>query len=913
MNRTAFAVAALVVATVSEMALARPAFDKSIFTRVLWAHHQVESITCAQGPSCFDRQLVRSGGDSVMDSVLLAHMLEDVGMKGVFVFGYPPSVLLDGFSRADNGRVAALVANVDSLADQPGDKSRSDEAVTAACYGYWREFMQRNSAVMRHPSYARAGSRPVIGLYAPGLNHLNRPQCFAEAVKRVEKEFFPCVWILIGDCCGEFKVMAPWIEVADGITWYSPQSLPMLKEYAEGMRTRFPEKVFMPNVRPKWQGANYGSAGVEAGVFTGIMRKVFDFALDVSPDGVCLNELAEFQEQSFVVPSYQTFDTWWRICREYSRRLRGLPLERKAPELVLSTRKDLLLGDWFECEILGFQVAGGSDVELDLRLADESGEEFYRFPKRKLALNKTGDVIFRAPTAGWTDRLAVIPELRYSFNGVESDPLWFRPTRLWVGNWPSDQIWSTPIDMAGKARVQSLWLTAIGKTPGFRVVKAGVPPAIDRIRARAKSHDMVFGGGIGVLEPTAAGVSWSHAAAGGPPVTGFNRYYWENAAMARTDHASEGALLVNGWSQRETAMLFTAPPPPVRFVEYESTRLGYVSVRWRDEDGTNREYMTAQPNGVEVSPPVTLVSDGALLADVPVQIAVADDAGIGAPRDMEAHGVNGRPLWPPVSDVRMLRVPKWRVPFFDYRFNDSCANVAFDSSGYEHHGWLGGDKLGNGPGTANSVSGYCFQNFGWTWTPPAKDTRPDAPQFVIDDDGTGCVEFDGKRTFGILPSRTQAPFSETIELLVKPEKTGREMALACSSVCISGGSGKEDRDIKQKICLSEDLRPFVLFPSNGLRVSGGEPLAVGRWSRIALVNDSARARLFVDGRLVAEGGPVPISNWFRSASYIALGVDMKANAHAYSTWPLDKADGFYKGRMRRVRVTARALAVDELL
>ena len=866
----------LIVVLAAAMAAAgeykRPTFDKTPFVKAIWAEHQGESITHCQTPFCFDRQLAKSSGNEKLDFAYLARKLDEVGVSGVFMFDTGSlKAMVDGFALAGNGKVAATVlGNGDWRSLAP--KGKTDDATIIDCTAEkWISVFTRDREMMlKSPGYARVGGKPVVGVYVWGPFCKTRPELFAQAVERVEKETFPCVWFWVTDG-REFELDESWVPVVDGVTFYTTPPGDTYAKFRKLFREKYPEKVFMPVMKPKWHGADYGFTGYDSGDFTASLRKNFESAFAADGDAICLNELAEFQEQSQIVPTYQTWDTWWRVCREYVRQFKGEPRpSRSRPELFLSSLKDLLVGDLFECEILGFGIDGGGEVGLDLRLADETGKEFFRFPRKTLDVSKIGDARFVTPTSAFTNQLALIPELRYTFNGEERGPYWFRPTRLWIGNVPSDEIWSTPVDRASPAHAERFWMTGIGRNGNVKVVKRGRVPEGQSFWPRAnlaRNHDAVFAGGVVLLKGENPGMVWHHNL----------NLPW--------DGPRESRLLVNGWNGSEINLFGTGPKPPMQFLEYESLKTEPVVIPFVGENGVSETYLSLQPSGVAVSPPITVIRDERLLEPCEVQIALQT-----APiREMKAIG-----------KITTITVPEYRVPRFEYDFETDTGSVAFDTSGNQHHGWLGGNKAATGPGTCDSVNGYAFQNYGWHYLPPNRETFHDTPKFVVDQDGRGAIEFDGQETFAMLPPRTQPPLSETIEIVFKPERTGRAMTLACSAF---GTYGRAEKYIKEKIALTDDLRPVVVFQDEFGRIESGKPVPAGAWTRLTLTSDCEKSRLYLNGKLVAEGR-APISNFYRRASFMAIGVDLDGYGHAYSSWQLDKAKNFFKGRIRRIRVMA---------
>jgi hypothetical protein len=231
-----------------------------------------------------------------------------------------------------------------------------------------------------------------------------------------------------------------------------------------------------------------------------------------------------------------------------------------------------------------------------------------------------------------------------------------------------------------------------------------------------------------------------------------------------------------------------------------------------------------------------------------------------------------------------------------------------DRSGYEHHGWMGGNAMDNGGGSPFVTTGYTFQNYAWnTWSiGPARPER--CPEFKKDADGSGYLRFNGKSDWVLLPPRSMMPYAETVELVVRPEKTYRRM------IIFSGQGARGDEGfIKMRIGLNSRLQPIVELPRTKAVITGVISLPEDRWSHLAVVNDCREIRLYANGKLDGRSNRVGLYNGFHQLTFIHLGLDSRAMNHTYSNWELDRAADYYQGGLREVRITGRPLGAEEFI
>lgn len=269
----------------------------------------------------------------------------------------------------------------------------------------------------------------------------------------------------------------------------------------------------------------------------------------------------------------------------------------------------------------------------------------------------------------------------------------------------------------------------------------------------------------------------------------------------------------------------------------------------------------------------------------------------------------------PVDEVRDVEVPKFRIPFWDYKFDRDRGEVCWDSSGYNHHGYLGGR-------IAYSDFGpywYNYGNYFKLWKTRAElGSQPDstAPVYKMDSDGTTYLYFDGVNDRVHLPPRTMFPYGETWEMVIRPERTGKPAMLV--QPASAGGKRKMtiglDKDgylVVEAITSFQYDYPNLDAPLVIGAIRSNLPTSTKKWTHIAVVNDCRHITLYVDGK--QQGTPLTVKKpaaIFKAQTMVKLGGRFAGSDHQ---WIADGGTDFYKGGMKEVRVTGRPLSPNEFL
>ena len=255
------------------------------------------------------------------------------------------------------------------------------------------------------------------------------------------------------------------------------------------------------------------------------------------------------------------------------------------------------------------------------------------------------------------------------------------------------------------------------------------------------------------------------------------------------------------------------------------------------------------------------------------------------------------PVWLAAEDkIADLPIEEARVPFWWYPCRRDTRNVLIDESGYMHNGSVNGSGYGGGH---LGYMGYNHYHNGIVNTAKKKPTL-----FRKDSDGRGHLHMDGTDHV-IVMGGTAFSGASTYEISVRPSQLGEEMGIF--------GSG--NNQISLDLLSDGRVRAARRGENEGIagakrkgamvnrEVVSTEKLEAGRWTRLAVVYDLRRLRLYIDGKFQGEVDSHPIRNqeW---ETHLMIGAKCKW------VWePIAK----FKGDIRRIRVYGRNLSPDELL
>ena len=891
----------------------RPAFDKSDRQGKVFAHvNEWKDTTDAQRAIDLDRVLLSSFGDETRNYAYAAHLMERYGIDGFYIqslLGLRARMreVLEGFRLAGNGRTAALFLSGRARTIR-SEAEKARDPVNGLAEG-WIEFFQKYEAILEHPNYDRADGRPVIYLYSEPAED---PRTWAAALERIEAETGPKVWIL-HDFRWTAEKVRRWLPAMDGIGQYTAngvwRDMPMVAEILNS--PQWSHKIFEPGILPKHQSVAQGQTLGDMGFGTWVLRRSTEMMFGLDPDSLQVTNWNDIEENSHVVPSYLQWDGYLRILRELTADFRGAaPVEREKPDLIVTQKIDRMVGEVIQLEVLSLPARGAEDgagFSVRAEWVDASGEVVKRFPEWQPSADDLAVRRYALDSGQVADKLAVYPKITYEWRGQVHGPYRLRPTRLWYGAQPTDMTWITPLDRWRPEFAEPFWAGRPGQRP------VDWHPYQHRLRERG---GMAFPGDVATM-PTA-----------GPET--FRAFRGLSDTELKRDTETE--LLRNGspfasfgtadrvWA-RATDTLFKRPhDAPLAWLEAETMefrtremRLGDGKTSWR------------QPSGVWVSRAIYAVPDASWRETVTVPVPYFSFGEETVRRIKEDHV--GRALRnQPLLGVKEHEVPRFRVPFWHYRFQEDRGGLAMDHSGYDRHGWLGLDRVGRlfgGLHLHDGPFGFRFGNYFGTATRPirsADQLGDDAPEFRDPPGDRPHLRFDGEDDVVFFPQRTGFPYAETIELVLRPgnSDSGREQTVF-SYALNWGGSRDDGRAVTNKVTigLDEKGRLLVRAEDDGsdaipvLRSSA--PLPESAWSHVAVVYDGREVRAYINGKPLEGALTLLPHRGLRHHTSVLLGGRM----NAYRVQELTRKDEpvirFFAGDVAELRITGRPLAPDAFL
>ena len=146
-------------------------------------------------------------------------------------------------------------------------------------------------------------------------------------------------------------------------------------------------------------------------------RQIIDLAYQSKLDGLNVESWNDFGEMHHVEPSVEKSTVLSDLCTYYGKLGAGQPSTVEYPGLYVSHRRDIVAGEYLECEVLYLPVEkpGKRTVRLILRTLD--GREIFASDPWSVASNEAGAKTFNIPTRALNTPETIFPVLE--INGKE--------------------------------------------------------------------------------------------------------------------------------------------------------------------------------------------------------------------------------------------------------------------------------------------------------------------------------------------------------------------------------------------------------------------------------------------------------------------------------------------------------------
>jgi hypothetical protein len=694
-----------------------------------------------------------------------------------------------------------------------------------------------------HPNVYRVDGHEVLTFYRP--TYLT-PEQWHEVFGTIEAEFGRKIWLFNAWTVVPRELPAAeadrkqyrdlfrrYLYAFDGISAYTSfseaQQAEVTAEIA-GLMREFPAKIF-ENVLEQSYLVHFHYGGVEPNL-TEKYRNSWRIALGAKPDSVTVVNFFDIYEYTRIFPSYENEDILLKIAQFEITRWRGQEYPAgDTPDLYVTNPTSVRLGTPINLEVLGFPISGAEKtVTVGLDVCDERAQVLHRFEDREVRLDEMRVERYQVDSEQFPEQRAVYPRLRYRWSGRDYESTLFPQTNLVTALRPHMHYWARSIRRMIKVDHPGAW-TLDGKGPGQTVT---MDP-----------------GGLAIIDSRIIPVDWE-----AKPVPNH-----QQEVFSRHGGAGLVRLLRNGreiesfstertanWHLNLTKTFF--PPNPGGALDWYNLELENAYGAY----GTR--YLT---------PSIWMVS-GQRTGKVILPILTA----AGAVKEVEVEAV--------------------RVPYFYYPCDRDAGRLLLDASGYEHHGYLGGEGYGGGH---LDHTAYRHEHKPLLGVEPLTAPSEKVPVFTKDATGTGYLAFGG-RAYVMIQGGTTFPYAYTYEMSIRPTALGQRQGL------LGAANGSINLYLAADGTIEATRGKYTDVSS---RVQSTDRATAGQWHRLAVVCDLRELTLYLDGKKQAAAAVVPQDGleWYTA---VVLGGTCRDYADPQPA---------FTGDLRQVRFYGRNLQPAEFL
>ncbi len=774
-------------------------------------------------------------------------------------------------------------------------------------------------------------------LFLPALNFFDFPETAQNAPDLLHKFHHNTITMQDVERCKDY--LRKWLRVTDGVMFNDVLRLRRRDDlhhfdavfYREFVIRIMKSVLAEPEFRQKIFGLS-SIIGLENSTRTGFslssdgtktLRRSFEAAMSAQPDFIEIPEWDEQNENTSLRPTIYNGLSSMRIMRYYTAKLRGEKPTPMAgdnvgiPDLILSYRKVLTLGEKLEVELLNVPDTEQSvPYTARLTLKDPGGKVVYTSPVYQFDKSRMQDHTVTIPSETLGEYQVLVPHLEIEGDGRKmsfEDGLQYlelRPTWNWDYKWVKQPL----RDLLVPQKVD--WQVSGAQADGTRLVSAtfnaNEPLASvevldnnDVVYSQAPANDARHYGWHENAEQVVLNLSWQS----------FPLFNLQGSIRLKN---AMGRWLVLSSINTPTPLL----PPSFEgqtlelkgMLSNQSPRYAYLAIK--RSDIKNAELEINLPGIYEGKIPVQKIVDetvygipGAkgfnmVLSRYPSQSSM--------PRHLNVNKVHFAeiPVLPDMpSSILKLRaigksghiyrskpvvlqsltvakkkitvfsdtenrpitveVPADRVPDIDYLFNPNHGSALLSEAGRPFWGILGGyfaQVTGRGGGNYGDDSPFIYRARNYpkydTQAPPQTAVKT-APEWVKTSDGDYALQFDGKGTFVTLPQGVVPPRAAfTMEMDIKPDSVaGRQVIIANRHYAPGSITVYTINGVLKVDSQMEGYRVFTGIDS-GLR------LPEGQWSRLAISYDQENLLLSVDGK---PGKVMPMKGPGQRVTVTALG------------------------------------------
>lgn len=259
----------------------------------------------------------------------------------------------------------------------------------------------------KHPNNYYIDDKPVIFIY-----NASRPaeEC-AEVVDLLKARGYEAFWLIQAQPetsrWENTSALDAYLNVYDGLYDFGSNGFTqdeLNQRFARGRAAL--AKAGRPNGGLLAAGITRGYNGTNNAFYrpmsdTGSLRMNWEAALKHNADWITITTWNDYAENTHFEPAVWGQDSLLRLNREYIRLWRGEPSPARPPEVFITYKNEVRLGDDWKLELQGFPYSTEKST-LHVRLGDETGRIFETLPPLPLAQNEHILRSHRLTTPGMT-------------------------------------------------------------------------------------------------------------------------------------------------------------------------------------------------------------------------------------------------------------------------------------------------------------------------------------------------------------------------------------------------------------------------------------------------------------------------------------------------------------------------------
>lgn len=727
-----------------------------------------------------------------------------------------------------------------------------------------------------------------VGLRSPLMNGEPIPAAAIEAEKTVLREY---------------------LDVCDGIYFNYP---PALRKPDHTFDAEFYREVFIPVYKsvlaePAYRNKYLGLSAYRSHMspdrgnnlfedYTRTLRSSFEAAMDARPDVIILPEWDEQNENTSFRPTVYGGNTTGRLLRYYMSEIKDEPPtpwpgdDRSIPNLILSTRKILTLGETLIVELVN--VPDGTDAgryEVAVALQDEAGQVVHEFEPVTFDSAALQEERLSLPSETLADAQALVPVVAirgYRGEDITLDSGFHHINLRATWNWDYLTVRQPLRDMLRDAEVELAWEPpADAEGPLTLTGTASAPGALGLVELLGDDDEVYAVDRNGEFlrdDPNYELFLVEYRSINTIPMQGAVTLRNATSPIWRSEGPELVPVEVEGDVPAQRIELQTDASESVRWVYFAVPRedLDVAELDWNFDTGSfsvglsevlekkivaydfeGPIHVTVQPYRRQVDMPSHL-TEREVTFEVPIWPEIATEQFHLRITTADGKQFRSRPLLLPEADsgarvpLRIyseaqggpvdVQVAASRVPELDFEFDPSRGAVLLAE---DRPFWaiLGGySNTSTGRGSPNGIwrSGRGSYPTSATHSAPA----------WVEEDGRPALEFDGVGTYLELP-RESLPNrgSFTMSFDVKPA-SDRDQFLLVYRV---GGSQK---GLGLQIQGGRLVGNYSAADWTGQSMETGLEVPAGEWSTITVRHDFEQMTLGANGETASFPVTLPANN-----------------------------------------------------